>query len=323
MMAAILKLPNFFIAGAPKAGTTSLYAYLDQHPEIYMSPLKEPNYFAFELREENFSAADRPRVEREAAELRRYLNGDLREKRFGGLVSAWDDYAKLFRHVSGETAIGEASPCYLWSPTAARNIAQRIPHARIIISLRNPADRAFSQFLQMTALGVVRGSFRRQIEDSLRSTRREFGPCWPFLEFGQYHGQVQRYLNEFPRAQVHISLYEELQQAPDALLSALHGFLGVRADFTGDLSRRHHEPEVPRLAGAAYYLKKWGVWPHLRKLVPRTWVPRAKSLTRRPRASIQMEPADRDLLADYYRDDIRKLGILLGRDLTAWLAAGR
>jgi hypothetical protein len=323
MMAAILKLPNFFIVGAPKAGTTSLYAYLDQHPQIYMSPLKEPNYFAFELREENFSAADRPRLARESAELQRYLNGDLREKRFGGLVSDWADYAKLFRHVSGETAIGEASACYLWSQTAAHNIAQRIPHARIIISLRNPADRAFSQFLQMTALGVVRGSFRRQIEDSMRCVRKEFGPSWPLLEFGQYHGQVQRYLNEFPRAQIHISLYEELEKAPDALLSALFRFLGVRADFAGDVSQRHHEPVVPRLAGAAYYLKKWGIWPHLRKLIPRTLGPRAKSLTRRARASLRMELADRALLADYYRDDIRKLESLLGRDLSAWLSADR
>src|ERR1700724_3338547 len=93
------KIPNFFIVGAPKAGTTALYAYLDQHPQVYMSPLKEPNYFAAELRPENFIAADRPRIAREMLALQEYLRGDLREKRFGGLVASWEDYLLLFRNV--------------------------------------------------------------------------------------------------------------------------------------------------------------------------------------------------------------------------------
>ena len=184
------RLPNFFIVGAPKAGTTSLYAYLDQHPEVYMSPLKEPNYFAFELRAENFSKEDQPRIAREAAALRDYLDGDMRDKRFGGLVSDWLDYGKLFRNASTETAIGEASPMYLWSGSAAHNIARRLPHAKIIISLRNPVDRAYSQYLQMTSIGMIRRSFRQQIQASMMDERRCFGPSWPLLEFGQYHAQV-------------------------------------------------------------------------------------------------------------------------------------
>jgi hypothetical protein len=313
------KLPNFFIVGAPKAGTTSLYAYLGQHPEIYMSPLKEPNYFAFELRAENFSKEDQPRIAREAEALRDYLNGDLRDKRFGGLVSDWEDYRKLFRNASTETAIGEASPMYLWSGSAAHNIAQRLPHAKIIISLRNPVDRAYSQYLQMMSIGMIRWSFRRQIQASMADEHKCFGPSWPLLEFGQYHAQVARYLRVFPRSQIHISLYEELQAAPRELLSNLFRFLEVRADFAVDVSQRHHVPQIPKLAAAAYYLKKWRLWPRLRKLVPAAWASGARSLALRPRASLTMEPADRALLSEYYRDDIEKLQSLLGRDLSAWL----
>ena len=109
-------LPNFFIVGAPKAGTTSLYHHLDQHPQIYMSPLKEPCYFSSELRPENYTEELQPWITREIQALQQYLAGPMTEKRFGGLVSEWDDYIKLFRNAAGAHTIGEASVCYLWSP---------------------------------------------------------------------------------------------------------------------------------------------------------------------------------------------------------------
>src|SRR5579864_1438595 len=118
----MIRLPNFFIVGAPKAGTTSLYHYLDQHPQIYMSPVKEPNYFASEVRLEGFSEEFREQAVTDIAQLRKYLDGPISEKRFGGLVAAWPDYLKLFKNVQGEQAIGEASVCYLWSESASRNI---------------------------------------------------------------------------------------------------------------------------------------------------------------------------------------------------------
>ena len=113
-----MKPPNFFIVGAPKAATTFLYAYLDQHPQVYMSPLKEPNYFASELRPENFAEEDRARVQRQMRELQAYLRGDMRETRFGGFVTSWEDYLQLFRNAADQIAVGEASPTYLWSQTA-------------------------------------------------------------------------------------------------------------------------------------------------------------------------------------------------------------
>ena len=317
-----VKLPNFFIVGAPKAGTTSLYAYLDQHPQVYMSPIKEPNYFAFEMRLENFSEEMRPRIAREIGELEEYLRGDMREKRFGGLVSSWEDYLKLFRNVSDERAIGEATPHYLWSETAPRNIAALIPHAKIIISLRNPVDRAFSDYLHMVTEGIIRRSFRQQIDANLRCKNKQIGTEWPFLEYGHYHEQIMRYLSEFPRSQVHISFYEDLEHTPALLTSQLFAFLGVDRSFAADVSRRHNTPQIPRLAGAAYFLKKWGVWPYLRNLAPRPLVPYLRSLTLRSRASLAMEPADRVFLTDYYRDEIKKLADLLDRDLSSWLDSG-
>jgi hypothetical protein len=318
----MVKLPNFFIVGAPKAGTTSLYAYLDQHPQVYMSPLKEPSYFASELRAENFSEELRPRVAREMRALEEYLRGDMRERRFGGLVSTWEDYLKLYRNVSDQQAIGEATASYLWSPTAARNIAARIPHARIIITLRNPVERAYSQYLQMLTVGVNPGSFRELIDASIDCRDQRLGIAWPLLEYGRYCAQVERYFREFPRSQVHISYYEDLQRSPQQLMADLFAFLGVNPGFVPDISRRHNEPQIPKLAGAAYFLKKWGAWPYVRRLAPAPLGPRLRSLMVRPRGSLEMAAADRAFLTDYYREDIARLAALLGRDLSSWLDLG-
>jgi hypothetical protein len=321
-MAEAPRLPNFFIVGAPKAGTTALYAYLDQHPQVYMSPLKEPSYFASELRPENFSDELRPRVAREMRALEQYLRGDMREKRFGGLVSSWEDYLKLYRHVSDQQAIGEATASYLWSPTAARNIAARIPDARIIINLRNPVDRAHSQYLQMLSVGVIHGSFRELIDASLKCQDQRLGIAWPLLEYGCYSGQIERYYRAFQRSQIHISYYEDLQRSPRRLMADLFTFLRVDAGFVPDMSRRHHEPVIPRLDALSYHLKRAGAWAYLRRLAPTPLGPRLRSLLVRSRGSLQIRPDDRAFLTDYYRDDIAKLAALLNRDLSSWLDLG-
>jgi hypothetical protein len=321
-MTANVRLPNFFIVGAPKAGTTSLYAYIEQHAQVYMSPIKELHYFAFEYRLENFSEEERPRIARDMRSLEEYLRSDMREKRFGALVSSWEDYLKLFRNVSDEIAIGEATPCYLWSETAARNIAARVPHARIIINLRNPIDRAFSHYLHMLTAGSTRRSFREQIYANLRCEKKQIGSLWPFLEFGHYHEQIKRYMSEFPRSQIHISFYEDLEAAPGLLVSDLFSFLGVDRSFAANVAHRHNEPRILKLAGAANYLKESHIWPYLRNLVPQPLSAPLRSLMLRSRASLTMEPADRAFLADYYRDDILTLAALLNRDLTSWLDPG-
>jgi hypothetical protein len=314
----VAPLPNFFIVGAPKAGTTSLYGYLEQHPQVFMCPLKEPNYFAAELRLENFAAEGRVKMTREIRALERYLHGNRRERRFGGLVTSWDDYVSLFREASNQIAIGEATPVYLWSPTAPQNIAARIPHAKIIVSLRNPVDRAFSQYLHMVTVGYTRRSFKQEIQASLIPRPSNSAPSWPMLEFGRYCEQILRYCDAFPRSRIHMSLYEDLVNAPGPLLADLFAFLGVDSAFVPPVSPHHLQPSVPKLETAAYYLKKWQIWPYLRKLAPEPLGPRMRALLLRSRASIFMEPEDRAFLTDYYRDDIEKLAVLLGRDLSSW-----
>ncbi|MFN7994633.1 MAG: sulfotransferase [Bryobacteraceae bacterium] len=312
-------VPNFFVVGAPKAGTTSLYHYLDQHPEIFMSPIKEPNYFASEVRIENFAPELRMAAERDLQALRIYLDGEITEKRFGGIVSDWEDYVRLFRNAKEERAIGEASVIYLWSETSARNIQERLPDARIIMILRNPIDVAFSQYWHAVEAGAQRDSFRHAIESCVKYRERWLNVLNPFLQTGLYSAQVKRYLERFPPDRIRIYDYQAYSASPAPLLQDLFGFLGVDTAFRPDFSIRHLQPRTPHSVSVNYVLKKSGVWERLKKLCPEFLRPYARAAAYRQHVGPTMDPNDRRYLADYYREDVRKLSALLDRDFTFWL----
>ena len=255
-------LPNFFLAGAPKAGTTSLARYLAQHPRIFMSAIKEPCFFASEVRPENF--AD-PCYRVQTPEL----------------ITDRASYEALFRDAGDATAIGEASVCYLWSQTAPANIAATVPHARILLVLRDPADRAFSQYVHGRAMHGIQCSFREHIDASLLNSDGLFRITYPFLGIGDYAPQIHRYLEHFPRRQLHVTFYEDYKNDPSGFLRGIFAFLGVDPNFAPDLSRRDR------------------VYAERKTLAP--------------------SPDDRRFLIDYYRKSILDLQALLGRDLTAWL----
>jgi hypothetical protein len=312
-------LPNFFIAGAPKAGTTSFYHHLDSHPQIYMSPIKEPSYFASELRIENFSPEWQLQFRSENAALQKYLRGPMTTKRFGGPVVEWEDYLKLFRNVRDEIAIGEASVSYLWSETAARNIASRIPDAKIILVLRNPVDRAFSQYLQAVSSGLMRASFREQSAAGIRTRLKQFGVLNPFLEFGMYYQQVKRYLDLFPREHVLIHIYEEMRGNSEEAMARTFRFLGVGAGLALKSPVRFMEPRVPRMMMLGHGLKKFGIWQKAGRIVPDSLRPALRKAVNRPRASLKISPEDRAYLQSHYREDIIRLEGLLQRKLSFWL----
>jgi hypothetical protein len=288
--------PNFFIVGAPKSGTTSLYHYLDQHPRIFMSTVKEPCYFASEIRPENF-----------AREYRKIIVP----------AATWPDYLALFSGATAEAAIGEASVCYLWSPTAARNIFARIPDARIIAVLRHPAERAWSQYLHGVANGYIRRSFREQIDACIASREAQFSPIHPFLEFGRYCDQIKTYLDLFPRDNIRIYFY---QDGLASIIADIFGFLNVDPAFDADLSRRHLEAANSETGTALFrVLHKHNLWQSLRSLAPARVRPMFRKLAFRKSAVSSMNPDDRRFLCHYYKEDVHRLAQLLNRDLTSWL----
>jgi Sulfotransferase family len=312
------RLPNFFIIGAPKAGTTSLYHYLRQHPQIFMSPVKEPCYFASEVRLENFSPRYAGIARRQSENLRAYFDGSAAHGAPSGIVSRWEDYCKLFDGANGACAAGEASVCYLWSPSAAVNIRAAIPGARIIVILRDPAERAFSQYLHCVADGVVDCSFREQIERGVRNASRQFNPLYPFLEYGLYSAQVKSYLDLFPPDVVRIFLYEEAWRDPKRLLREVFSFLNIDPYFEPDTSMRALERCVPRSLTGHRLLRNTRVAAKAKSLLPPSLYGGLRAMLFQTGRGAAMHPGDRRFLADYYRDDIRTLETLLNRELAIW-----
>jgi len=314
------RTPNFFLVGAPKAGTTSLYSYLDQHPQIFMSPLKEPHYLADEIRLSNFSDESRRRAEPRLADLRAYLNGPMTTKFSAGFITQVSDYLRLFQNATTEDVLGEASVCYLWSPTAPGNIARACPQAKILMLLRNPVDRAYSQYLQVLASSRKPQSFREYVEAAMNSHSTLMGPLYPFLHFGRYCEQVKRYLKQFPRQQVQICFYEDYQSDAAGMLRDIFQFLGVDHSFAPDISQRYMQVSIPRSHRFYRLVRPVTQWAPVKQMNTPVLRRSLKRLAFRSRKSLAMDPPDRAFLVDFYREDILNLSQLLNRDLNAWLA---
>jgi len=177
------KWPNFFIVGAAKAGTTSLYEYLKDIPGIYMSPVKEPNYFSVNILDDNH-------------ELK-----PIRKK---------EQYLMLFNNDA--KILGEASAYYLSDPEAPKLIHKVSPNAKILISLRDPVEREFSHFLmEKERYAKTEKTFREiiQIELNYKNSKKNYA-----LKHGLYSENVKRYLEIFGTCQVKIIIFEEWIKNP-------------------------------------------------------------------------------------------------------------
>ena len=179
-------LPNFLVIGAAKSGTTSLYHHLASHPAVFMSPVKETNFFALEGRDIPPGQLSNP------------------ERGSSGLVHTLGEYETLFEGVEGESAIGEASPWYLHSEQAPARIHHHIPACRLIAILRHPADRAYSAYLANRRDGIEPlNSFEGALEEQAERQRR-WNWGLEFLHGGYYHRHLSRYHELFPAEQIRV-----------------------------------------------------------------------------------------------------------------------
>lgn len=291
--------PNFFILGAAKAGTTALAAYLAQHPQIYMSPVKEPHFFALENEKPTFlDPGDAARA-----------------------VTHWSDYLGLFADSHGEIAIGEASTTYLHSAKAAAGIHERFPSARLIVILRQPIERAYSAFV------MYRRENREDNENLLAAIEHEHlgkhysGEEGVYLNRGFYSQPLMRYFNLFGRDNVKVYLYEEFQQQPQVMLNDLHCYVGVD-QFQPNMSVAHNVGGLHKTRTLKSLLTR----PNPVRFLARSLLPEALRIGVRERIKyfdLQKAPAiDAEtwsVLLEKYREDILSLQDLIGRDLAHWL----
>ena len=295
-----MTMPNFFIIGTQKTWTTSLYHYLNQHPQIYMSPRKEPHFF-----EGMHSEFHRPGL--------RTLP-----------VTNLEDYQALFEGVSDEKAIGEASASYLYSPRAPALIKRSVPHPRLIAVLRNPADRAYSNFVHLVQVGrEPLATFVEALQAEYRRILENWGPLWHYKQKGFYYAQVKRYLDTFGRDQVKIYLYDDLRGSPLSMLRDIFRFLDVDDTFAPDLSIEHNTAGVPKnksIYSMATRLASRN--PALKHAILERFLPAGPRRYIKNKIFVKPPPLPtevRQQLIYSCREDILKLQELIGRDLSPWL----
>jgi hypothetical protein len=219
-----MNLPNFIVLGAAKAGTTALYHYLNQHPQVYMSPLKETNFFALMNEPLNFCGP----------------GDDDFINRFS--LTTMKQYQGQFAHSGDAIAVGEASPLYLYSPKAPPRIKQYIPDAKLIIMLRHPIERAYSAFLHLVRDGrETTTDFGEALKLEDERIAAGWEHIWHYKNMSLYYDQIKRYYDLFDRSQIKFYLYYDFRTEPCRVLQDVFRFVDVDENFAPDTSLRHNE----------------------------------------------------------------------------------
>jgi hypothetical protein len=297
-------LPTFLIIGAMKSGTTALYHMAGSHPEIFMSPVKEPNFFAFAGRELDFQAP----IDRSPHGINHTSITDR------------EAYEALFDEADPDQARGEASHTSLYWPDAAEHVARLVPDARLIAILRNPVERAYSEFLHF-----VRDDdepitdFAKALEVEPDRIERNWA-LGRYVDRGRYDEQLERYLQRFDREQLRVFLHDDLTDSPTDVARALFEHVGVDPSFVPDTDRRVNKSGVPQSRWMHRMLRALQpVREAVDPVLPEAVVDWATVLKNRNLQKPSMDPAVRGRLVETFRPHVRRLENLIDRDLSHWL----
>ncbi|KAA3617044.1 MAG: sulfotransferase [Calditrichaeota bacterium] len=295
-------LPNFLVIGAAKAGTTSLYNYLKQHPDIYLSPEKEPDFFSFYNRTPFFKGPHDKAIN-------------------DHIINKLEDYQELFKGAQNKKAIGECSNSYLYFyERTIPTITEFIPNCKIIAVLRNPIDRAFSQYTQSVMIGIEDQQFTKSLE--LEKKRLELGWRWHYDYSGQskYFEQIKAYIEAFSKNNVKIYFFEDLINKPLDVLYDIFKFLEVDPNFTPDVSKKFNKSGIVR----SKTIQKFVLTDNIIKRLTRSITPsklRAfinEYIMNKNIKKYSMPIEIRYDIKRHFEKDISQLQSLVDKDLESW-----
>lgn len=301
--------PTFLIIGAGKSGTTALHAYLNQHPEVYMTSVKETNFFALEGVEVNRSGDDSP---------------DQMEH-YPWSITDRGEYLALFEDAGDVKANGETSPMYLYHPDAPHNIRAFDPNMKLIAILREPVSRLYSRYMHLLR------EHRAPSDDFMDCLDRE--SIWwkrnDLVREGFYGTYLERYFNLFRDEQIKVFLYDDLRSDEESVIREIYTFIGVDPTFKPDTSREHNvsgrikNPVIDALFGQNSILKKTvkNIAPSVvnklrssegaQKMVQKI---RSSNLEKAP---LPLEDKKK-IQQEIYTEEMTKLSKILRRDLGIW-----
>jgi hypothetical protein len=218
---------NFFLVGAPKAGTTSVDRLLRHHPDVFLSPIKEPCHFCADV---NTQIGHFPPSDRNRRDLSAYLASPEREIVHLRHVSSPEDYQRLFDGAHGRKIVGECSTYYLSSTTAAERIHSYNPDAKILVLVRNPLDRIRSHYVMDRSLGFASRPLVQLIEEELAlGESAHWGNCHYYVGASRYTPQLERYRRMFAPQNICVLSFEKLVAEPDIELRRMFRFLDIAA----------------------------------------------------------------------------------------------
>jgi Sulfotransferase family len=304
-----MSLPNFLIIGAAKAGTNALYHYLRQHPQVYMSPWKEPKFFAFESEDDlGFRAADGKDAPVNAS-----------------VILDQAEYERLFDDArNGELARGEASTHYLYVERSPGRIKALIPDAKLIAVLRNPVDRAFSSYQHLVRDDLEPLDFGPALDAEPQRIAEHYAYLYRYTDMGFYSKQLDRYERTFPESQLCVLLYDDLRSDPEGTCRQIFSFLGVDEGFVPDMSGEYNRSGVPkrrlmhRLLNPSAPMKRqlWNVTPRFAR---ERLLDAQTRMVNRNLERQTIPDRERDRLREVFKEEVGRLETRLDRDLSHWL----
>ena len=285
---------DFFIVGAAKSGTTSLYNYLFKHPEVCMSSIKEPNFFSNKLLNEQ-----------------KMYYKDVK-------IDSIEKYHNLFDKHTNNKICGEASVSYLFYEKIAKQIKKYNKNAKIIIMLRNPIERAFSHYLMDLRLGFVNESFDSIIYRNSKN-KNQCLHYQQYIKVGNYSSQVLKYLDSFGKDNILIINYDDFVKSPSLEFKKTCKFLQISKQFNLDFDKKYNVGKLAKNKTIAYLYSVY----HLRRFVNLFFSDKLKLYFKRSlfheNTNMSISLKTRQYLYDYYLNDIKKLNLITSNKFAKWI----
>lgn len=305
---------RLFIIWAAKSWSTSLYSYLNQHPEICMSPIKETNYFSrMDIDPEKFNRWYKKKNE---LDLEKYFSQWILPKKHIAFIRKSKDYNALFRESSNEKYLWEASTSYLWSESAAKEIKEIYPDAKFIIVLRNPIDRAYSHWQMDVRAWTAENKFLQALRNDINNKNKWWWISHLYKELWLYSEQVKRYLDLFPEKQIMVLLSEDIWWKEEKIMKEIFKFLGIKNidDLHFGIENLWWVPKYPLISKVISTLNLHGF---IRDYFPQFLLNfLQKKLTKKAH---KINEQEKDFCRSLYKSDIKRLETIIFRDLKDWL----
>ncbi|MEM9452492.1 MAG: sulfotransferase [Cyanobacteria bacterium P01_E01_bin.6] len=297
-----MMLPTFLGIGVEKSGTTSVYHYLKQHPDVFMSPIKETNFL-----EQDWG------------------NGVIQSHRASHKrIDTFEKYNNLFKNAGAAKAVGEISPNYLFHyQSSSKRIQQYVPNAKMIAILRDPVERAFSDYLMHLRDVINRGQNSTLADQARYKADQSFT-----IRKGFYYEPLKFFIDTFGEESIRIFLYDDLCQNPVKMMQEIYRFIGVSDTFVPDVSQKSQVAQIPKSNTVNALLRtqnpfRSSIASALKMFFPESVRQRIRTMliamNSQPKDSVALSLEERALLSNLYRDDIQKLEALIQRDLSHWL----